>query len=87
LRPLTLYGRLTRDSVLLNDDLEDLEVRIDAVGHVKFVAFYEALMAVGVSDTPGRISVRTWWARWCHHWLHLWIIDPEDQVGHEEILS
>jgi hypothetical protein len=71
----------------MQDDPEELGVRMHAVEHVNFVAFYQALYAVGVCDSEGLMRPRTWWARWCHNWLHLWIIDPNDEVGHEEILS
>jgi hypothetical protein len=71
----------------VEEDLEAASMRMHTVNDVNFVAFYRALYKVGVSDAKGHIQADSWWARWCHTWLHLLIVDPEDQAGHEDILT
>jgi hypothetical protein len=71
----------------MQEDPEDMSIRTHIAQEVTIREFYRALSRVGLLDAQGHIRHKSCWAHWCHSWLHLLILDPEDQTGHEEILT
>lgn len=59
--------------------------RAEAVRLGRFIAFYGALTVVGLWPAP--VAEETWWVQWSYQGVHLWVLDPENQVGHAMILS
>jgi hypothetical protein len=59
--------------------------RAEAVLRGRFIAFYGALTAVELWPAP--VAADRWWVQWSYQWVHLWVLDPEDRVGHAMILS